>query len=230
MTLDVDGISSAQIKNVKNVLRETDLTYERMKEISSAGAGLLKFVLAVVGYANVAKMIQPKRMAVATLEKNLAASQAEYEEITKELSRLNNELSSLQNSFQKAKTEQIELKEMALLMEKRLAAADKLISGLGSERIRWGQDLEYLKSQRTQLVGDCLLLAAFMSYTGAFNWEFRNKLIYKDWYKDLNQKGVPLSPDFRIEKIMTSDVEVSRWASEGLPQDELSIQNVITMG
>jgi dynein heavy chain len=227
MTMDVDAISSTQIKNVKNVLRETDITLERMREISIAGSGLLKFVFAVVGYCNVAKQIQPKRLAVATLEKNLHQSLAEYKDITNELSRINAELIQLQNSFQKAKAEQIELKEMAALMERRLIAADKLISGLGSERTRWGNDLEYLKAQRTQLIGDCLLLAAFMSYTGAFNWEFRNELIYSRWYKDLSSRGIPLSSDFRIEKLMTSDVEISKWASEGLPQDELSIQNGI---
>lgn len=64
-------------------------------------------------------------------------------------------------------------------MERRLIAADKLISGLGSERVRWAKELSTLHAAREQLVGDCLLLAAFMSYCGAFNWEFRNNLIYK---------------------------------------------------
>jgi dynein heavy chain len=227
MTLDVDAISSNQIKQIKNIAKEGELTYENMLTISSAGAGLLKFVLAVVGYCNVAKLIQPKRAAVAQLERNLQLSKIEYEKITKELKRLNVELSDLQNKFQQAKSEQQELKDIAELMKRRLLAADKLISGLGSEKERWGQDLKKLKEQRDQLVGDCLLVAAFMSYSGAFNWEFRNELIYNNWKSNIIENNIPLNPGFRIEKLMVSDVEMSKWASEGLPSDDLSIQNGI---
>lgn len=225
--LDVDGISSAQIKSVKGILREMDVTVGRMQEISSAGAGLLKFVLAVVGYCNVAKLIQPKRQAVALLEKNLALSKNEFDKITKELKRLNEELANLQQSFHQAKGEQQELKQIAEVMERRLLAADKLISGLGSERIRWAKDLELLKEQCVQLLGDCLLVSGFLSYTGAFNWELRNELIKNRWIVDLTAKNVPISAAFKVEKLMVTDVDLSRWAQEGLPADELSIQNGI---
>ncbi|KAJ1569988.1 Dynein heavy chain 10, axonemal, partial [Nowakowskiella sp. JEL0078] len=225
--LDVDNISSSQVKLVKNILREMDVSVARMQEISSAGSGLLKFVFAVVGYSNVARTIAPKRSAVATLEKNLTLSKAEFEKITKELKRLNEELTTLQQSFHQAKAEQLELKKMAEIMERRLIAADKLISGLGSERIRWGKDLEQLKLQRTQLLGDCLLISGFLSYTGAFNWELRNELIYNRWMVDLTEKLIPLSENFKVEKLLLTDVEMSKWAQEGLPADELSIQNGI---
>lgn len=226
-TLDVDAISSAQIKSVKAILKEMDVTIQRMQEISSAGSGLLKFVLAVVGYCNVAKQIQPKRMAVATLEKNLIISRNEFEKITKELKSLNEELGNLQQNFHKAKAEQLELKKMAEIMERRLIAADKLISGLGSERIRWSQDLNTLKEQRVQLLGDCMLISGFLSYTGAFNWDLRNELIYKRWMVDLQSRNIPISTNFKVETLLAKEVEISQWISEGLPGDELSVQNGI---
>ncbi|KAG5459929.1 MAG: ATP-binding dynein motor region D5-domain-containing protein, partial [Olpidium bornovanus] len=226
-TMNVDAISSSQMKAVKTILREMDMTYQRMTEISSAGAGLFKFVMAVVGYCNVAKVILPKRMAVASLEKNLALSKNEYDKITKELKALNEELAALQENFHKAKEEQQELKSMAEVMERRLRAADKLISGLESERVRWLKDLEALQNERVQLLGDCLLVSAFLSYTGAFNWEFRHELIYGNWMVDLRARKIPMSENFKVEKLLATEVEMSKWASEGLPADELSIQNGI---
>jgi dynein heavy chain len=225
--LDVDAISSNQIKLVKNILREMDVSVSRMQEISSAGAGLLTFVIAIVGYCIVAKLIAPKRAAVASLEKNLAISKHEISKLTKELKSLGEELFTLQSNFHTAKKEQLELKNMAEIMERRLIAADKLVSGLDSERVGWGNDLVLLKEQRVQLLGDCLLVSGFLSYTGAFNWELRNELIYKRWLIDLTQKRVPLSKNFKVEKILVTDVELSKWAQEGLPADELSIQNGI---
>lgn len=43
------------------MLKEMNITVEEMRDISKAGAGLLKFVVAVLGYCSVAREIKPKR-------------------------------------------------------------------------------------------------------------------------------------------------------------------------
>ena len=43
------------------MLKEMNITVEEMREVSKAGAGLLKFVVAVLGYCSVAREIKPKR-------------------------------------------------------------------------------------------------------------------------------------------------------------------------
>lgn len=48
-------------------------------------------------------------------------------------------------------------------------------------------------------------------------------MINSNWKIDLNEKEIPLSEDFRLETLLTSDVEISSWANQGLPGDELSI-------
>ena len=75
---------------------------------------------------------------------------------------------------------------------------------------RWGEELEHLKLSRVQLLGDCLVCAAFMSYVGAFSWEFREKLVYEDWVGDLLARDVPMSDPFKLESLLTTDVEISR--------------------
>lgn len=92
---------------------------------------------------------------------------------------------------------------------------------------RWTEDLEDLKLQRVQLLGDCLLAAAFLSYLGAFSWDFRKDLLRKEWETDIVERGIPKSEPFHIDELLTSDVVISRWTSEGLPPDELSIENGI---
>ena len=57
--------------------------------------------------------------------------------------------------------------------ERRLLAADKLISGLSSERDRWVIDLGKLQIERTKVIGNALLSASFLAYMGPFSWEFR---------------------------------------------------------
>ena len=92
---------------------------------------------------------------------------------------------------------------------------------------RWNHELEELKKTRVRLLGDCLLSSAFLSYAGAFSWEFRHRMIMEDWKTDVVERKIPMSQLFRLESILTNDVEISKWTSESLPPDELSIQNGI---
>ena len=50
-----------QVRRCRDMLKEMNITVEEMRDISKAGAGLLKFVVAVLGYCSVAREIKPKR-------------------------------------------------------------------------------------------------------------------------------------------------------------------------
>ena len=47
-----------------------------------------------------------------------------------------------------------------------------------------------------KLVGDALLAAAFVSYAGPFNMEFRKRLVTEKWLPDLTERQIPLTPGF----------------------------------
>ncbi|KAG5844641.1 hypothetical protein ANANG_G00164650 [Anguilla anguilla] len=227
MEMDCDSINPSQVKTVRGFLKSLNTTLEEMQGISRAGAGMLKFVEAVMGYCDVAKEIKPKREQVARLERNFFQSKRELERIQDELEAIQKELGALGDKYDAAISEKQQLQEEAEVMERRLIAADKLISGLGSENERWTEDLEELKQRRVRLLGDCLVCAAFLSYEGAFSWDFRNEMVYEVWQRDVLERGIPLSQPFRLENLLTDEVEISRWGSEGLPPDELSVQNGI---
>lgn len=108
-------------------------------------------------------------------------------------------------------------------MARRLNSAAKLITGLGSEQKRWTSDMQNFQEDKVKLVGDCLSASAFLSYLGPFNYALRKRMLFDDWKEDLLEKKIPCNEEFKLEKFLTDDVETSRWASEGLPSDELSI-------
>jgi len=79
----------------------------------------------------------------------------------------------------------------------------------------WADELDDLKSQRTRLLGDCLLGSSFLCYVGAFSWEFRHDMIYNMWWNDVVKRGIPVSKPFRLEALLTNDVEVSKCVRAG---------------
>jgi dynein heavy chain len=84
-----------------------------------------------------------------------------------------------------------------------------------------------LQEDIVKLVGDCLTGSAFLSYCGPFNFVLREKMIRDTWKVDLVDKNIPNKEDFTLSNFLSDDVTISRWASEGLPGDELSVQNGI---
>lgn len=88
-------------------------------------------------------------------------------------------------------------------------AADRLIKGLDSERARWKIDLANLYVEHEKIVGSCLISASFIAYTGAFSWDFRNTMLFEDWLKDIVEREIPVSVPFKIDKYLSTDVEVS---------------------
>ena len=73
---------------------------------------------------------------VARLEKNYVMSKRELERIQRELASIEKELGELSRQYEEAMLEKRALEEEAEIMERRLLAASKLISGLGSEKER----------------------------------------------------------------------------------------------
>nr|CAD7414969.1 unnamed protein product [Timema poppensis] len=147
--------------------------------------------------------------------------------MNKKINMLELELSALGDKYDLAMKDRQILQEETEIMQRRLIAADKLISGLGSESVRWQEELKNLHVEKERLVGNCLMCAAFLSYTGPFSWEFRRSMVYDDWLEDLKAKEIPLTLPFKLEVNLSNDVEISTWNSEGLPPDELSVQNGI---
>lgn len=224
--MDVDNITNRQVQAVKDMVsglekdldtatdaqtqKDQDYFFNKMKSVSKAGAGLLKFVYAVLGYNSVFREVKPKKDKVARLEKEYHDSTRELEKINNQVAKIEALLADLAKKLEVQLAEKTKLEQETAIMERRLIAADKLINGLSSENKRWSEDLNELKIKRVKLLGDCLVCAAFLAYVGAFTWEFRRELIFETWQKDLVEKKVPLSQPFRLEDLLTSDVEISR--------------------
>ena len=70
------------------------------------------------------------------MERNFFQAKRDLDKITNEVTSLEKELADLSANYEEAMAEQKKLSDEAAIMERRLIAADKLISGLGSENIR----------------------------------------------------------------------------------------------
>jgi dynein heavy chain len=66
-----------------------------------------------------------------------------------------------------------------------------------------------------------------VSYCGPFNSEYRDKLIGEYFHNDLMTRNMPVSEELSLTQFLVDQATVGEWNLEGLPTDELSIQNGI---
>lgn len=224
-----DSLNEKMVKKVVKAFegKSRDEALDDMKSVSVAGYGLLTWVTSMLKYYEVAKNVQPLRDKVAAMEKAQAQTEKELHELQVTLDALSKEIGELNSQYTEANNELDVLQQEAALMTKRLNAASQLIDGLTGERTRWSADVTGLEQQSVMLVGDCLLGSSFLSYVGAFTTDYRRDLIYNKFLEDVKERGIPLSSDFTLEKLLTTDSTVQFWVSKGLPADDHSVQNGI---
>ena len=76
------------------------------------------------------------------------------------------------------------------------------------------------------LTGDILISSGMIAYLGAFTMSFRSELA-DDWVKLCQDKEIPNSGKFSLERVLGNPVLIRNWGLAGLPNDSFSIENAI---
>lgn len=141
---------------------------------------------------------------VLPLKANLAVLQAKYEKAQAELQKAEiefkakeKELSDAQTQFTEAEAKKNAVLDDAKKCQEKMDAATALIEGLSGERIRWTDQLAQFKNETDRLVGDVIVLSAFLSYAGPFNQEFRT-ISQNAWYDEILLRRVPVSKSVNV--------------------------------
>jgi len=225
-----DGANKAK-KRMDKLIKDLGCPLDEVPKMvtnkSVAAGGLFKWCQSTITCYEINKEVEPKKKKAAQMNAEKEKGEKELAETMANLDALNKMLAEL-NANKKIKQDELdELNRISAEMTRKLNAASQLITGLGTEQVRWTADMEKIKEDKIKLVGDCLTGSAFLSYCGPFNSVLRQKMIFETWKQDLIEKELPNKEDFRLDTFLTDEVEVALWASQGLPTDELSVQNGI---
>jgi len=137
------------------------------------------------------KDVKPKQIRAEELKEEKAAAETSLAATTKSLAEITALLEGLEKRKKVKQDELDDLQDKQAIMKRKLDAASKLITGLGSENKRWTIDMGKLKENKVKLVGDCLISSAFLSYCGAFNFELRNQMVFDTWMIEVAKKDIP---------------------------------------
>ncbi|OHS98802.1 Dynein heavy chain family protein [Tritrichomonas foetus] len=214
-----------KMRRVQQLLKQLEARKDDVNRAGDSPKQIFSWCQNTYAYYEVDKNVRPKELLVEKMENEQRKSQADFARIKNELRELQEEQSRVAAKLAQGKAEQEELKRQKDQLEHRLNAAQRLTAGFSSEKVRWTEDQEAYQKQLDCMVGDCLLAAAFLCYLGPLNQEFRSKLLFDILKPDLIERGVAVAPNFNLGDFLATEAEIFGWRGEGLPADELSIQN-----
>ncbi|XP_014284130.1 dynein axonemal heavy chain 7 isoform X1 [Halyomorpha halys] len=227
INFDKDNIPPRIMKNItERFLHNAEFDPDKIKTASTAAEGLCKWVIAISKYDKVAKVVAPKKIALAKAEEEYKTAMVALEAKRSQLREVQAKLAKLQAVLESQKAKLAALQADTDLCTLKLQRAQELLGGLGGEQTRWHQTAEALGAKYYKLTGDVLVASGVVAYLGPFTTLFRANQIV-DWVEKVKSYNIVCSDDFSVTNTLGEAVEIRAWNIFGLPSDAYSVENGI---
>jgi dynein heavy chain 2 len=222
LNFDARTIKKSTRDAVADILKKNGNSFEEsvIKRASVAAAPLAMWVKANIQYSLVLDKVGPLENDLKRLTDSLIDSKNRVELLKTGLLEVDKKVELLRNNFtektREAETLRLGLEKALGIMER----AQGLLEKLSGEGMRWNTQSSQIQSSLNQLPISALLSSAFIIYLAGAPEDIRSEYQQK-W------KQVTKQEKFSFKATMCSESEQLIWKSEGLPSDELSIENAI---
>lgn len=224
---DKDNIPPrVMLKLTEKILVDENFDPDRVKTASTAAEGLCKWVIAISKYDKVAKVVAPKKQALAAAEAEFQTAMAALEIKRQQLREARERVAVLEAALEAENKKFQNLTDEVNLCTLKLQRAEELIGGLGGEKDRWMSTAKSLGERYFLLTGDILIAAGVVAYLGPFTMDFREEQI-KEWVTALQGYNIVCTQDFQLTAILGEPVVIRQWNIFGLPTDNFSVDNGI---
>jgi dynein heavy chain len=224
---DRDALLEETVEHIETIVHAPYFSPEVAGKASGAALGLATWVAAMRDYFFAVRIVKPKQEALAMAEGELRVALGKLAAAEEQEREVQQKVAELKAAFDKQMAAKRALEENAAALQNKLDQAEKLIKGLSGERVRWTKDSKSFAEQKQRLVGDCALACAFISYSGAFNSQYRDLLIQTKFTADLRARAIPVTSHLDVITFLVDQGTIGDWNIDGLPTDPLSSQNGI---
>lgn len=209
-------------------LTKEDFTYERVNRASKACGPLVQWVEAQVNFSAILDRIGPLRDEAEQLEEAALNTKAEAKAIENQIADLENSIAKYKTEYAGLISETQSIKSEMSRVETKVNRSVRLLDSLSSERTRWESGSKSFETQIGTIVGDVLVAAAFLAYSGLYDQQLR-KAMLDDWLGQLGLSGIHYKMHNPVTEYLSNADERLKWQENGLPVDDLCTENAIIL-
>ncbi|TRY83670.1 hypothetical protein DNTS_027964 [Danionella cerebrum] len=223
-TFEARNITHEIRQSVEELLHKNKASFDpkNAKRASAAAAPLAAWVKANVQYSHVLEKIEPLEREHATLMENLRKTESRKNRLEKQLNSVGEKVLELKEKFQCRTTEAAKLESEVSRAQETISAAEKLLQQLDGEHTRWSAQVDEISEELETLPKRAQLSAAFITYLPAASEDQRRSCL-EQW---MSSSGLQ---KFDLRHFLCSESEQLIWKSEGLPSDDLSMENALVI-
>jgi len=226
MTYDKENIPADVIKKIGPYIEREDFTPEAISKVSKACTSICMWARAMHTYYQVSVSVAPKRANLQRAQASLEVTMGELAVAKATLKKVEDKLAELERNFKAANQKKLDLAAQVERCSAQLERAGKLIGGLGGEKTRWELTIKTLTDDLTNVVGDVVVAAGSVAYSGPFTPLFRAELNV-NWAAYMKGISLPHTSNVNISRVLADPVKIRAWQINGLPSDNVSTENGI---
>ncbi|KAF7903405.1 uncharacterized protein EAF01_006454 [Botrytis porri] len=217
-----------RVKMRNEFLSNDDFTYEKVNRASKACGPLVQWVQAQVNYSEILDRVGPLREEVGLLEEQALQTKAEAQTIENTINTLEQSIATYKTEYAALISETQAIKSEMSKVQFKVDRSVRLLDSLSSERTRWEEGSKSFETQISTLVGDVLVAAAFLAYSGLYDQQYRKNMM-EDWLHQLHLSGVSYKQHNPVTEYLSSADERLGWQQDTLPVDDLCTENAIIL-
>jgi len=238
---EIKKLTKENFRKVLNIINDNPSYFDRnnVQRINYALAQIAEYVNAVVKFFKAKENIKPLEQALEEAEEKLGQSQKNLNSNAKDLDKIDKQIAEFRENFEKKTAEALTLKNEYLKTEELINKARNLLQKLSNEKSRWEIQQNDLIVQSQMLPFNSCISASFVTFLGYYNESIREK--FTKLWKEILKENINLNKNIfssevnlessisNIYKFMINESEALKFKSQGLPFDNLSLENAITI-
>lgn len=209
----------------REFVENPNLSYDKVNRASVACGPLAQWIHAQVHYSEVLAKIEPLKQELLKLSEAAREKRAQEQAINEIIGELEEKLSKCTSDYAALIADTQIIKAELSTVENHVGRSLELISSLEAEKNRWSDSTKHFEENRSVLIGNCMVAAAFLVYCGYADQRVRWDML-NEWIEICEASSIKVTKNLDVTAYIGSHKNQFSQLRKEFSGDRLLLENM----